>query len=187
MDSLQKAFDSVPHEWILRSLKLFKVSPRVVGFLKHKMKNWKTQLILTYESGTLMSDNINIKREIFQGDSLSPLLFCISLIPISLELNFSGFGWKIETKRITHLFYMDDLKLYAKDDSEVERLLRTVKGFNDDIGMEFGLSKCAKAKIWSERKFISNLAFMSLVEFNTLQGSKTEKGACKKNTIDPQN
>ena len=58
----KKAFDSVPHEWILRSLELFKVSPRVVGFLKHNMKNWKTQLTLTHESGTLMSDNINIKR-----------------------------------------------------------------------------------------------------------------------------
>ena len=76
----KKAFDSVPHEWILSSLKLFKVSPRVVGFLKHNMKNWKTQSILTHESDTLMSDNINIKRRIFQGDYLSPLLFCISLI-----------------------------------------------------------------------------------------------------------
>ena len=109
------------------------------------MKNWKTQLTLTHESGTLMSDNINIKRGIFQGDSLSPLLFCISLIPLSLELNSLGYGYKIRTERITHLFYMDDLKLYAKDDSELEGLLRIVKGFSDDIGMEFGLSKCAKA------------------------------------------
>ena len=42
---------------------------------------------------------------------------------------------------------MDDLKLHAKDDSELEELLRIVKGFSDDIGMEFGLSKCAKATI----------------------------------------
>ena len=68
----QKAFDSVSHECILRSLELFKVSPRVVGFLKHNMKNWKTQLTLTQKSGTLHSDNTNIKRGIFQGDSLSP-------------------------------------------------------------------------------------------------------------------
>ena len=39
---------------------------------------------------------------------------------------------------------MDDLKLYAKDDSELEGLLRIVNGFSNDIGMEFGLSKCAK-------------------------------------------
>ena len=41
----KKAFDSVPHEWIHRYLELFKVSPRIVGFLKHNMKNWKTQLL----------------------------------------------------------------------------------------------------------------------------------------------
>ena len=58
----KKAFDSVPHKLILRSLELFKVSPRVVGFLKHNMKNWKTQLTLAHESGTLMSDNINLLR-----------------------------------------------------------------------------------------------------------------------------
>ena len=65
----KKAFDSVPHEWILRSLGLFKVSPREVGLLKHNMKNWKTQLTLTHGSGTLMSENVNIKRGIFQGHS----------------------------------------------------------------------------------------------------------------------
>ena len=62
----KKAFDSVPHEWILRTLKLFKVSPRVIGFLKHNMKKWKSQLTLAHESGTLMSDNINNKRGDFQ-------------------------------------------------------------------------------------------------------------------------
>ena len=92
-----------------------------------------------------MSDNINIKRGIFQGGSLSSLLFCISLIPLSLELNSSGYGYKIGTERITYLFYMDDLKLCTKDDSELEGLLRIVKGFSDYIGMKFGLSKCVKA------------------------------------------
>ena len=91
-----------------------------------------------------MSDNINIKRGIFQGDSLSPLLFCISLIALSFELLSLEYGYKIRTERITHLFYMDDLKLYAKDDNELEGLLRIVKGFSDDIGMDFGLSKYAE-------------------------------------------
>ena len=40
---------------------------------------------------------------------------------------------------------MDDLKLYARNDNELEGLLKTVKAFSDDIGMEFGLDKCAKA------------------------------------------
>ena len=39
---------------------------------------------------------------------------------------------------------MDSLKPYAKHDSEPDGLLRIVKKFSDDIGMDFGLSKCAK-------------------------------------------
>ena len=40
---------------------------------------------------------------------------------------------------------MDDLKLYGKNDYELEGLLRTVKTFHGDIGMTSGLDKCAKA------------------------------------------
>ena len=40
---------------------------------------------------------------------------------------------------------MNDLKLYEKNDYELEELLRTVKTFSGDIGMTFGLDKCAKA------------------------------------------
>ena len=40
---------------------------------------------------------------------------------------------------------MDDLKLFSKDDKDLEGLLQTVKKFSDDIDMSFGLDKCAKA------------------------------------------
>ena len=40
---------------------------------------------------------------------------------------------------------MDDLKLYACNDYELEGLSKAVKAFTDDIGMEFSLDKCAKA------------------------------------------
>ena len=126
-------------------MELSKVSLRVIGFLKHNLKKWTTQLILTHESGTFMPDNINIKRGIFQGDPFSPLLFCISLIPLSLQLNSSDYRYKIGTEHIAHLVYMGDLMLYAKDDNELEVLFRFEKGFSDATGMESGLSKCTKA------------------------------------------
>ena len=67
----KKALGSVPHEWIQRCLELFKVSPRIVGFLKHNMKKLENTT-LSVESGALMSDSINIKRGIFQVDFLFP-------------------------------------------------------------------------------------------------------------------
>ena len=109
------------------------------------MSKWQTRLFLSHDSGTIESGNINIKRGIFQGDSLSPLLFCMSLIPLSNELNNTGTGYKLFHKELNHLIYMDDLKLFAKNDKDLEGLLTTVKQFSNDIGMEFGLDKCAKA------------------------------------------
>ena len=40
---------------------------------------------------------------------------------------------------------MDDLKLFEKNGQQLQGLLNTVKQFSDDIRMEFGLDKCAKA------------------------------------------
>ena len=39
---------------------------------------------------------------------------------------------------------MDDLKLIAKSEEELQKEIQTVKTFNDDINMEFGLEKCSK-------------------------------------------
>ena len=141
----KKAFDSVPHTWILKCLEIFKISPMVTNFLRSSMNLWKTNLILSHSNGTLSSRDLRIKRGIFQGDSLSPLLFCMALMPLSQLLNDTGYGYKIHKQKINHLFYMDDLKLYATNAGELEGLLKTVKAFSDDIGMEFGLDKCAKA------------------------------------------
>ncbi len=44
---------------------------------------------------------------------------------------------------INHLLFMDDLKLYARNKEELDKLLNVVKRFSDDIRMDFGLDKCA--------------------------------------------
>ena len=48
---------------------------------------------------------------------------------------------------ISHLLFMDDLKLFAEDERGIERLIEVVHAFSRDIGMEFGLDKCAKCTI----------------------------------------
>ena len=141
----KKAFDSVPHSWLLHCLETFKVSPVLVNFLRTSMELWETNLTLSHSNGILNANGMHIKSGIFQGDSLSPLLFCMARIPLSQLLNDTGYGYKIGNKKINHLFFMDDLILYTSNDDELEGLLKTVQAFSDDIGMEFGLDKCAKA------------------------------------------
>ena len=38
---------------------------------------------------------------------------------------------------------MDDLKLYSKSERVPDSLIQTVGVFNEDIGMQFGIDKCA--------------------------------------------
>ena len=40
---------------------------------------------------------------------------------------------------------MYDLKLFLKNDNDLEGILQTVKKFSHDLGMTLGLGKCAKA------------------------------------------
>ena len=70
------------------------------------------------------------------------------------------------------MFYMDDLKLYKKDGSERDRLLRTVKRFSDDISMEFGLSKCAKTTF--KRGKLGNSDHVRLVEETMIKDLEQE-------------
>ena len=143
----RKAFDSVPHSWIIKTLELYKVSPEIVNFMKVNMKNWKTTLLLRHATGTLTSRLIEIRSGIFQGDSLSPLLFCLALAPLSNLLHSTNCGYDIQGKKINHLFCMDDLKVFGRDNQQQERLLKTVKTFSDDINMKFGLEKCVTAEL----------------------------------------
>ena len=117
----------------------------LIHFLKSCMTLWEKNLHLSHSNGTLTSSGMQINCGIFQGDSLSPLLFCLALIPLSQLLNDTGYGYRIENRKINHLFYIDDLKIFVKDDTELEKLLDAVRTFSDEIGMEFGLDKCAKA------------------------------------------
>ena len=105
------------------------------------------------QEGVLETGPIRIKREIFQGVSLSPLLFIMSLNPLSKELQKTGYEYQLdEQTKINHLFYVDDLKLYGTSDKQLTGLINMVKNVSDDIKMEFGLDKCAKASFKRGKK-----------------------------------
>ena len=73
----KKAFDSLPHSWIAKCLEIVRVSGNIRQFLRVAMASWKT--VLTVNGQVL--DYIHIRRGIFQGDSLSPPLYVIAMIP----------------------------------------------------------------------------------------------------------
>jgi hypothetical protein len=147
----QKAYDMVPHSWIIETLKLYRVSEIFINFLQQSMKNWNLWL---YCNGKQLC-NITVKRGIFQGDSLSPLLFIMTLFPLSdVVLNKTwGYQMKLSDESepegitVNHLLYMDDIKLYAKSVAQLKKMIAEVKIFSDQMKMKFGLDKCKTVHI----------------------------------------
>uniref|UniRef100_H3APX3 Reverse transcriptase domain-containing protein n=1 Tax=Latimeria chalumnae TaxID=7897 RepID=H3APX3_LATCH len=86
---------------------------------------------------------VNFRRGIFRGDSLSPMLFLICLLPLTTLLKKSGLDFTIHNVTISHLLCVDDLKL-VKD---ILALTKIVKTFSNDICMQIGLDKCATVTI----------------------------------------
>lgn len=147
----EKAFDSIPHDWLIKTLLIYGINNNLTQFLKTSMKQWKTRLILNTEPTSIQTDDISIRRGIFQGDSLSALWFCLALNPLSFILNNTTYGYTIrihnEQRLFTHLLYMDDLKLYASNESQLKSVLKIVNEVSENIGMKFGLKKCQTVNI----------------------------------------
>ena len=105
------------------------------------MMNWETEL--TSEKVSL--GKVKIRRGIFQGDSFSPLLFVLAVIPLSFMLRKVKAGYDLGRNkgRVNHLLFMDDLKLYGKNERQLDTLVNSVRIPSEDIQMQFGINKCA--------------------------------------------
>ncbi|KAL0839729.1 hypothetical protein ABMA28_016372 [Loxostege sticticalis] len=169
----QKAFDSVPHSWLLSVLEIYKIHPVIISFLKNTMVNWQT--VLSIKNAALTTDPIKIQRGIFQGDSLSPLWFCLALNPLSKLLNESNRGFKLKHNNshinLSHLLYMDDIKLFASNINELYELAEITENFSRDIKMNFGVDKCKilsvnKGKIELHRYTLQNNEIIDALEEN---------------------
>ena len=78
---------------------------------------WKTELA---SCGQALGE-----VDIFQGGSLSPLLFVLCVVPFSFVLRRSntGYVWGGRESKINHLLFMVDLKLFGKSCEQIDSLV----------------------------------------------------------------
>ncbi len=80
------------------------------------------------------------------------------MMPLNLILRKCTVGYKLSRsqEKINHLMYMDDIKLFAKNEKELETLIHTVRIYNQNIGMEFGIEKCALRVMKSGKQHLTD-------------------------------
>ena len=150
----KKAYDMVPHSWVINSLKMYKISDEVINFIDKTKKTWKVKLT----AGGRKLAEVKNQRGNFQGDALSPLLFIIAMMPINHILRKYTTGYKLgrSQEKVNHLMYMDDIKLFANNEKELETLIHTVRIYSRDIGMEFGIERCAMLVMKSGKRHLTD-------------------------------
>ena len=153
---------------------MYKISHEVINFIEQTMKTWRVELT----AGGRSIAETKIQRGIFQGDALSPLLFIIARIPLNHILRKCTAGFKLSRsqEKINHLMYMDDIKLCAKNERELETLIHEVRLYSQDIGMEFGIEKCAMLIMKSGKRHITGgMELPNNDRIRTLEENETYK------------
>ena len=141
----KKDFDMIPLSWPIECLEMYGAEENTIRFLKNTMPNWKTNLT---SSGTRLAE-VNIRRWILQGDSLSPLLFIVAMIPMTKLPDRTEVEYQLKKGgiRINHLMFMDDIKLFGRGTKEIDTLVQTVRMVSGDIRMEFAIEKSSLVNI----------------------------------------
>ena len=153
---------------------MYKISHGVINFIEQTMKTWRVDLT----AGGRSIAETKIQRSISRGDAQSPLLLIIAMIPLNHILRKCTAGYKLSRsqEKITHLMYMDDIKLFSKNEKELETLILAVRIYSQGIGMEFGIEKCAMLVMKSGKRLMTDgIELPNQDRIRTLEEKETYK------------
>ena len=68
----------------------------------------------------------------------------------------------------------DNIKLFAKNEKELETLIQAVRIYSDDIGIEFGIEKCAVLVMKSEKRQMTKVLELPNQEKIRTHGEKKQ-------------
>ena len=101
-----------------------------------------------------------IQTCIFQVDVQSPFISIrlSAMMALNLILRKCTAGYKLSRlqEKINLLMYMDAIKLFAKNENELENLIHAVRIYSHDIGMGFGIEKCAMLTMKSAKSHMTD-------------------------------
>ena len=110
---VRKAYDSVDHAWLVEMCSLHRI-PSWVGRVIHKLSSsWTMKISVRTARGFETSERIRFNKGLPQGNALCPNLFTLCVNPVSWLLSASE-GYRMTKpigEKITHLFYIDNMKI----------------------------------------------------------------------------
>ena len=144
---ISKAFDTIPHESITQVLRARCCPDEVVDIIDDMYKDMFT--IIKVQEKEI---NIQLKRGIKQGDSLSPFPFKLVIDDLLQKIQESAECYELNGKKIGVMGYADDLILFAKDSNGANKLVEHVIEYLDKLDMKLSLPKCYATSIKAKNR-----------------------------------
>ena len=97
------------------------------------------------------------------------------MMPLNYFLRKCAPGYKLSrSQKINNL--MDDIRLFAKNEKGLETLIHAVRIYSRDIGMEFGIEKCAMLVMKSGKQHMTDgMELPNHHRIRTLEENETYK------------
>ena len=144
----KKAYNKVHHDWMVRVYEWIGIPRNVIKLIAELMCKWKTRLEVWNGSEKVTSRWIQILCGFLQGDSYSPVGFCITEITVCILLQHSR-GYRMgepgnHVVKRTHSLFVDDLKVYQESPNALKIVNETIVQASHNTGACYGVSKCAE-------------------------------------------
>ncbi|KAE9412726.1 hypothetical protein Angca_007906, partial [Angiostrongylus cantonensis] len=132
----KKAFDSIEIKAFMEVLGSQEVPAQYIKILRELYKNFTTKISPFYND-----INLDVKRGVRQGDTISPNLFTATLQNVMRTLEGNNMRVKFDGRQVHHLRFADDIVLITPDITQAERVLADFDKTCGKIGLRLNLKK----------------------------------------------
>ena len=149
---LEKAFDTVPREMVMATLRWMGVPEAEVRMVEGTYEKTTARMVV----GEGASEEFEVKIGLRQGSVLSPLLFIPVLDLISRKT--------VVKDAMKKLLYADDLALVANDKQELQETMEEWNGLFTKHGLKLNLEKTEVLHIGHQREELDIVCKKKLLE-----------------------
>ncbi len=159
-----KAFDTIEHQFLLKSLKLFGFGDAFVDTIAIFYNGINSSVVIHFNT----SNRFDILCGVRQGCPISPFLFLLvtELLSLSIVQNQELEGISVLGREMKISQLVDDTTLFLKDESQVSKALDLIYNCSCASGLKLNVSKCEIMPVHDlNNDSIENIPIKSTVKY----------------------